>query len=188
MLWIPAYAGMTVRDAGNDGRFCKGPTRFRTHNRKLEATGGIEPPNKGFANPRLNHLATSPASFEYIPLKPSHKPSATASDYTDTNTIRSTQLVPGVGLEPTRPFEHCALNAACLPFQHPGIMSSLYKNLHNHKPKWSPVNTASPTKTAKTHLAGAAGFEPATFGFGDQRSSQLSYAPVFMKNYIPKTI
>ena len=58
-----------------------------THNRDLEATGGIEPPNKGFANPRLNHLATSPASFEYIPLKLSHKPSATASDYTDTNIV-----------------------------------------------------------------------------------------------------
>ena len=27
---------------------------------KLEATGGFEPPNKGFADPRLNHLATSP--------------------------------------------------------------------------------------------------------------------------------
>ena len=27
---------------------------------EVEATGGIEPPNKGFADPRLNHLATSP--------------------------------------------------------------------------------------------------------------------------------
>ncbi len=27
---------------------------------KLEATTGFEPVNKGFANPRLNHLATSP--------------------------------------------------------------------------------------------------------------------------------
>ncbi len=27
---------------------------------KLEATGGFEPPNRGFADPRLNHLATSP--------------------------------------------------------------------------------------------------------------------------------
>jgi hypothetical protein len=28
-----------------------------------EATGGFEPPNRGFADPRLNHLATSPLSF-----------------------------------------------------------------------------------------------------------------------------
>ncbi len=28
--------------------------------RVLEATGGLEPPNRGFANLRLNHLATSP--------------------------------------------------------------------------------------------------------------------------------
>ena len=26
----------------------------------VEATGGFEPPNKGFADPRLIHLATSP--------------------------------------------------------------------------------------------------------------------------------
>ena len=126
-LWFTVYAGMTVRDTGNDGRFCKGPRRFGTHNRDLEATGGIEPPNKGFANPRLNHLATSPASFEYIPLKPLHKHKP--QHLTRRTQTLSGQLVPGVGLEPTRPFEHCALNAACLPFQHPGIMSSLYKNL-----------------------------------------------------------
>ena len=28
--------------------------------RKLEATGGFEPPDRGFADLRLNHLATSP--------------------------------------------------------------------------------------------------------------------------------
>ena len=59
----------------------------------LEATGGIEPPNRGFANPCLNHLATSPPA-----LQSNRKP-----------------LVPRVGLEPTRSFEHYALNVACLP-------------------------------------------------------------------------
>ena len=28
----------------------------------MEATGGFEPPNRGFADLRLNHLATSPYS------------------------------------------------------------------------------------------------------------------------------
>ena len=28
---------------------------------KMEATGGFEPPNRGFADPRLNLLATSPS-------------------------------------------------------------------------------------------------------------------------------
>jgi hypothetical protein len=28
--------------------------------KKLEATTGFEPVNRGFADPRLNHLATSP--------------------------------------------------------------------------------------------------------------------------------
>ena len=31
----------------------------------LEATGGFEPPNKAFAELRLNHLATSPQSWHY---------------------------------------------------------------------------------------------------------------------------
>ena len=30
------------------------------HEVSLEATGGFEPPNRGFADLRLNHLATSP--------------------------------------------------------------------------------------------------------------------------------
>ena len=34
--------------------------RMGWRQKELEATGGIEPPNRGFANPCLNHLATSP--------------------------------------------------------------------------------------------------------------------------------
>ena len=36
---------------------------------------------------------------------------------------KSGQLVPRVGFEPTRSFEHCALNAACLPISAPRPVS-----------------------------------------------------------------
>ena len=43
-----------VQDARPSGRCCKG---------KLEATSGIEPLNRGFADPPLNHLGTSPRTL-----------------------------------------------------------------------------------------------------------------------------
>jgi hypothetical protein len=33
----------------------------------MEATGGFEPPNKGFADLSLNHLGTSPVEEEILP-------------------------------------------------------------------------------------------------------------------------
>jgi hypothetical protein len=37
--------------------------------KKVEATGGFEPPNRGFADPRLNLLATSPLYILHSMLK-----------------------------------------------------------------------------------------------------------------------
>ena len=63
----------------------------------MEATGGFEPPNRGFANPRLRPLG-------YV-----------ASESSILTLLGRLEVVPRVGLEPTRPFEHYALNVACLP-------------------------------------------------------------------------
>ena len=60
----------------------------------MEATGGIEPPNRGFADLRLNHLATSPR-IEHSSLE--------------------VALVPRAGFEPTRAQAHGPLKTACLP-------------------------------------------------------------------------
>ena len=91
----------------------------------LEATGGIEPPNRGFANPCLNHLATSPltyartrstrTSLSLIPDSPSCNATGLATLWCALRACCALLLVPRVGLEPTRPFGHYALNVACLP-------------------------------------------------------------------------
>ncbi len=73
----------------------------------LEATGGFEPPNRAFAELRLNHLATSP----YNPIIP--------------------LLVPRKGLEPLQVCTHGPLKTACLPIPPPRLYScqSLIKSL-----------------------------------------------------------
>ena len=75
---------------------------FKYNRMILEATGGFEPPNRGFADLRLNHLATSPDWFYHQPLL-----------------VRVTGLVPRVGFEPTRAYAHGPLKTACLPVPPP---------------------------------------------------------------------
>ena len=67
----------------------------------MEATGGFEPPNRGFADLRLNHLATSPRAA------PVYHCRAWAD------------MVPRAGLEPTRAYAHGPLKTACLPIPPP---------------------------------------------------------------------
>lgn len=66
-------------------------------------------------------------------------------------------MVPRAGLEPARPYEHYALNVACLPISAPRL------GVYCGEPH---------DDILKYMLAGAEGFEPPTAGFGDQCSSQ----------------
>ena len=63
----------------------------------LEATGGFEPPDRAFAEPRLNHLATSPSSTRPIRTAGNR----TLSDDTKTGglTARSLFVIIGAGDE-----------------------------------------------------------------------------------------
>ena len=61
----------------------------------LEATGGFEPPNRAFAELRLNHLATSPRRYII------------------------TFMVPRRRFELLRACAHCPLKTACLPIPPP---------------------------------------------------------------------
>ena len=61
----------------------------------MEATGGFEPPNRAFAELRLNHLATSPRRYII------------------------TFMVPRRRFELLRAYAHCPLKTACLPIPPP---------------------------------------------------------------------
>ena len=78
--------------------------RVGAHLQGLEATGGFEPPNRGFADLRLNHLATSPRCWQR----------------------RSWKLVPRAGFEPTQAIAHGPLKTACLPIPPPRPIIEIY--------------------------------------------------------------
>jgi|AP82_1055514.scaffolds.fasta_scaffold280320_1 hypothetical protein len=68
----------------------------------MEATSGFEPLNRGFADLRLNHLATSPRCSVRLDFL-----------------VDCTTMVPRVGFEPTRAYAHGPLKTACLPVPPP---------------------------------------------------------------------
>ena len=69
----------------------------------LEATGRLELPHRGFADPRLNHLATSP--HDAWPARPRQR---------DRN-----EMVPRRRFELLQAFAHHPLKMACLPVPPP---------------------------------------------------------------------
>ena len=69
----------------------------------MEATGGFEPPHRGFADLRLNRLATSPCMSRFLFGKQS----------------LGRNVVPRAGFEPTQAHAHCPLKTACLPIPPP---------------------------------------------------------------------
>ena len=72
----------------------------------LEATGGFEPPNRGFADPCLRPLGYVALSMAAIPARSRISASEAV-------------MVPRARLELARPCGHSALNAACLPIPTP---------------------------------------------------------------------
>jgi hypothetical protein len=81
---------------------------------------------------------------------------------------RRRKLVPRVRLELTRPNGHCPLKTACLPFHHLGtaVHASDADNLGQAR-RGSELRTSP----GGLMLAGAAGLEPATGGFGGHCST-----------------
>ena len=89
------------------GRILKPPLLSRNYGSRpllflVEATGGFEPPNRGFADLRLSPLgyvaSVALCTFDQVP---------------------SAGLVPRAGFEPTQAYAHGPLKTACLPIPPP---------------------------------------------------------------------
>ena len=76
----------------------------------MEATGGFEPPNRGFADLRLSPLG-------YV--APLGCPSANSDPDCVLGYVAERYMVPRAGLEPTRAKAHGPLKTACLPIPPP---------------------------------------------------------------------
>ncbi len=108
--------------------------------KKLEATTGFEPVNRGFADPRLNHLATSPLGNVLLERKTRFE-LATSSLARRRSTaellplyhprkflifVGTRLLVPRRRFELLRAYAHHPLKMACLPIPPPRPSLSLF--------------------------------------------------------------
>ena len=100
---------------------------------KMEATGGFEPPNRGFADLRLNHLATSPSIVLMVPRR---------------------------RFELLRACAHCPLKTACLPIPppRPGSNLKLGRSGRIRTPDhwfWRPALSQAELRSSICNLPGA---------------------------------
>ena len=151
---------------------------FRHLGGEMEAASGFEPLNRGFADPRLNHLATPPLPPNQKMERKTRFELATPSLARRCSTAELLPLfnyynkqflhlkwcrggdLNSYGLSPTTPsrwrvyqFHHLG---TCL------ITPSFLWHLRQHF----------------VSMAGVAGLEPAACGFGDRCSTKLSYTPI----------
>ncbi len=112
--------------------------------RRMEATGGFEPPNRGFADLRLSHLATSPCIPEFGDFWSGRRGSNSRPPPWEGGALplsysRTPLMVPGARLELAWADAHHPLKMACLPIPPPRRFSGRGGRVRTHDLRfWRP--------------------------------------------------
>ena len=115
-----AAGDATVAATWSPLRQIQAPQRGACNHLAMEATGGFEPPNGGFANLCLRPLGYVAVAITSTADLKTGTPARRQSSIDEFRLTKlSSVLVPRAGLEPARSYEHSALNAACLPISTP---------------------------------------------------------------------